>query len=142
MYVVLVLSCMCWHTVYWTSLYRMINVARGPEGHTVLCKRNNNNHLKTSPPFQHVSLLPVSQDLDHLGLKACEATFKNHLSCSVCSGAVGSNGNLHTESNSCETAVFNAGATSCSFTCLLPSPSWAAVPKLFCKLYIWVIFIK
>lgn len=79
MYVLLVLSCMWWHTVYRTSLYSMINVARGPKGHTdYSTNRCKSFFLKPLLLFNIFSLLCVSQDLDHLGLKACKATFKDH----------------------------------------------------------------
>lgn len=63
---------MWWHTLYWTSLYSMINVASWPKGQTVKVS------IGVKLQFDIFSLLSVSQDLDHSGLKGCEATFKDH----------------------------------------------------------------
>lgn len=55
-------------------------VTREPRDHATLYKNssdNNNNDIKKTSS-QHFPLLSVSQDFNHLQLKACEVTFKNH----------------------------------------------------------------
>lgn len=101
--------------------------------HLVSKRKKDNNFLKCFSFFNiflFFFLLPVSQDLDRLGLKASQASFKNRYSyLKAFWGAVGSSGNLHTEFNTGESALLSAGTTSPSFA----PPTY--IPKLFCKPY-------